>query len=169
MKIRTLTCQSSFAFRNRKSNVKISISIISFISLSSKLDSHTIFYSFWYIDSFFYLFTNLTTCMTMSTFFDNFFSFSLTSRTWASLFHNTKYCLDTFLDLALPITSMTLLGFSSFSTTMMAGCSSIEFYLTTRSMNSIFKGYLDFHLDIFSNICLLTTSRTPSSKSSTKK
>lgn len=168
VEICSFSCESSFIFWNCECDIEISASIISLVSFSTEFYGHTIFDSFWYIYSFFYFFSDFSSCMTITTFFCNFFSFSMTRSTCSSLFHNTKNCLNSFTNLSLSITGMTLIGFSSFSTTVMAGSIFIKFYLATYSEDSILEWYLESHLDILTYISSCSGSPTSSTHSTTK-
>lgn len=118
VEIRSFPSESSFILRNRESNIEISISIISFISFSPKLDGHTILNSLWDINGLFDLFSYFSARMTIGTFFGDLLSFTMTSSTWTSLFHHPEYRLNSFSNLSLSMTRMTFFGFSSFATTM---------------------------------------------------
>lgn len=118
VEICSLPSESSFILRNGKSNIEISISIISFISFSTKFDGHTILNSLWNIDGLFDLFSYFSARMTIGTLFGDLLSFTMTSSTWTSLLHNPKYSLNSFSNLSLSMTRMTLFSFSSFTTTM---------------------------------------------------
>jgi hypothetical protein len=157
--------ESTFILWNRECDIEITISIISLIPFSTEFYCHTILDSFRDIDGFLNFFSDLPCCMTIGTFFCDFFSFSMTRSTWSSLFHNPEDCLNPFANLSLTVTGFTLLCFSSLPTTMMTGGCLIVFDLATHSEDSIFERYLESHLDIFTDIC--TRSRFASSPTHT--
>ncbi len=161
--------ESTLILWNREGDIEITISVISLISFTSKLDRHTILDSLWYIDRFFDFFSDLSGCMTIRTLFENFFSFSMTCSTSSSLFHHTENCLNSFTHLSLSMTRMTLLCFSSFSTTVMTSGRSIEFYQTTHSEDRIFERYPESHLDIFTHIGSSPRPATSTTHTTTKK
>lgn len=169
IQIGSFSRESTLILWNSECDIEISTSIISFIPFTTELYCHTVLDSLGNIDGLLDLFSNFTSRMTIRTLLSDFLSFSMTSSTCSSLFHNTKNCLNSFTNLSLSITGSTLSSFSSFSTTMMTSSRFIKFYLTTHSKNCIFERNLESHLNIFTNI--RTNSRSPSSSThpSTKK
>lgn len=89
------------------------------MSLSPHLDAHTIFDPCWDIDRLLDLGMDLSLPMTVRTPLGDLLSRSMTGATGARLFHHAKYCLHAFADLSRSMTGATLLGFSSFATTVM--------------------------------------------------
>lgn len=169
VEIRSFSRESAFILWNREGDIEITISVISLISFTTELDRHTIFDSLWYIDRFFDFFSNLARCMTMRTLLDDLLSFSMTRSTCSSLFHHTEYCLNSFANLSVSMTRMTLLCFSSFSTTVMTRSRSIKFYFATHSEDRILERYTESHLDIFTYIGSSPRPATSTTHTTTKK
>lgn len=167
MEIGAIASQSTFFFRNNKSDIEVPVAIWTGMTLIPHLDAHPSFNTRWDIDCFLYLFFQESFSITMLTFLEYLFSFSVTDMACTSLLHDTEDGLDTFPDLPASPACITSLCCSSLSRTVMAKILFRELYLPRRSAKRILETYLEFDLDIFSNLlspCSSSTARESTAK-----
>lgn len=165
VEIGSVTSESSLSVRNIEGDVEITISIMTFVSFSSHLDTHAMFDSWRDIDRFLDLGMDFPLSVTVSTSLDDLLARSMTGSTRSSLFHHAKYRLYSLTYLTRSMTGGTLLRFSSLPTTVMTLGRTIKLNLATHTHDRIFERDLKLHLDIFSDIT--TTPPTSSSTEST--
>ena len=119
VEISSLTHESTLFSRDCERDIEISVSIISFISVSSDFDRHPIIDPFGDLDRFFYLGSEIPLAMTIGALVDDTFSATRTRHTWTSLFYHTEHGLYSFSHLPVSMTGVALFGLTSSSTTVM--------------------------------------------------
>ena len=163
-----LTSQSAFTSWHLECDIEVTITISTTMSLVTHLDTHTILYTCWYFDGFLDLFTELSLPMTVSTLLDYLLTCTMTRATWLCLFHHTEYRLYAFTYLSTSMTGSTCLSCSSLTIAVVAVNISVKCNLASCASDSILERYLESHLDIFTDICLASSSSPSTTKSPSK-